>query len=196
MGYTPGARGCPVVLKGELNQPWSWDAHRPGPPGDVPSGYVYTARHPVLDLDYWDLNWLASERFLDVCRAFGLRVHPVPVEVLQSGGKPTAKKYAYLTWSEWASVIDLEASEAELDTDLATGEPARHRHFPGAPVLLSVDQFVVDPARVPRAAAFKCLDLGHQLVCTDDFKQACEEAGLRGLAFSDLTTYTQADFWG
>lgn len=193
--YAAGGRGCPAVLRGTLNQPWSWNAHRPEPPQDVPPGYVYTARHPVLDLDYWDVNWLASERFVDVCRGFGLRVHPVPVEVLQSGGAPTAKSYFYLTWSEWASVIDLAASEVELDTDLVTGEPAQHRHFPGAPVLASVRRFVVDPSKVP-SAAFKCLDLGHQLVCTDDFKQACEDAGLQGLAFCDLTGYTREGFWG
>ncbi|MCW5249636.1 MULTISPECIES: hypothetical protein [unclassified Streptomyces] len=63
-------------------------------------------------------------------------------------------------------------------------------------MLLSVDTFVVDAARVPRAAAFRCPDLDHALVCGDAFKRACEEAGLLGLGFREVTGYTKAGFWG
>lgn len=62
---------------------------------------LHRAAHPVLDLDYWDVNWLTSERFVEVCPGFGLRVHPVAVEVLQSGGRPAEKSYSYLPWSKW-----------------------------------------------------------------------------------------------
>jgi hypothetical protein len=120
----------------------------------------------------------------------------VPVRVLQSGGIPTTKRYSYLRWGEWASVIDVAASDVELELDPASGEPSRNRNLPDAPSLESVARFVIAEARVPEAAAFICTDVDHELVCTDEFKRACEAAGLRGLGFSPLSEYTKADFWG
>nr|EMP15289.2 hypothetical protein ISGA_1306 [Gordonia sp. NB41Y] len=194
--YVAGARGCPVVLKGELDRRWEWDAFAPTPPmGEIPSEYVLTTRHPVIDLDYWGINWLASERFLQICRDFGIGVHPVPVQIIQSGGTPTVKPYSYLRWSEWASVIDLEASSYEADKIYPSGEPAYHKHFQNIPVLESVERFVVDETKVPAAAAFLYLDLGHELVCDDDFKRACEDARLLGMGFRPITEYTKGGFW-
>lgn len=196
VNYAAGARGCPVYLRGDLNQPWEWDQFDPEPPASVPSGYVFSAKHPVVDFDFWGTRWMASERFLEVCRRFGLRVHPIPVEVLQQGGKPAAKPYYFLLWSEWASIIDLDAAAYELERVYPSGDLAHWPHHPGAPMLLSVEAFVVDESKVPAAAAFLCLDLDNQLVCTDEFKQACEGAGLLGLEFVEVHSYTKAGFWG
>lgn len=193
--YVAGARGCPVVLKGELNQPWAWDAFDPRAPESVPDGYVYSSRHPVVDFDHWGAYGMASGRFVDICRGFGLRVTAVPVDVLQSGGTATAKRYSYLLWSEWASIIDAEASAWEAERVYPEGVPAYHKHFPDVSVVGTVERFVVDQAKVPDAAAFRCLDLDSRLVCTDGFKDACESAGLIGLGFVDVSSYTKTDFW-
>jgi hypothetical protein len=32
VAYQGGSRGCPVVLKGDLNNDWEWDEHDPDPP--------------------------------------------------------------------------------------------------------------------------------------------------------------------
>ena len=116
--------------------------------------------------------------------------------MLQSGGVPTAKRYSYLCWGEWASVIDLAASGVELEVDPDSGEPTRDRNIPDAPRFESVARFEIADARVPDAAAFIRTDVGRSLVCNDEFKLACVDAGLRGVSFSPLTEYTKTDFWG
>lgn len=194
--YVPDGAGCPVVLKGHLNKAWEWNAFDPDlSHGTSGSGYVYQARHARLDFDYWDVNWLASERFVAVCRRFDVGVDAVPVDVVLANGAAPEKRYFYLRWSAWGSVIDLQRSRYVLDRDLATGEVLHQKYFPEAPVLESVEAFVVDEDKVPDSAAFLCLDLGHALVCNDAFRTACEQAGLLGMEFEDITSYTKADFW-
>lgn len=197
INYDPGMIGCPIVLKGDLNKPWSWDEHDPNPEAfNISGGYVYKSKEKVLDFDYWDINWMASEDFVRVCEQFGLGVRGVPVDVLQSDGRLTKKKYFYLLWSEWASVIDVEQSNIEFEKDLATGEIAHHKYFPDVPVALSVERFVVKDYKIPKSAAFKCLDLDYALVCNEDFKAACEKARLIGLTFDNVTNYKKDGFWG
>lgn len=194
--YVPDNAGCPIVLKGKLNKPWAWNAFDPDlSKGESETGYVYEAKHKDLNFDYWDVNWMASERFIEICRRFGVGVDAVPVNVLLSNGAAPAKKYFYLRWSAWASVIDLDRSRYELERDLATGEVLCQKYFPEAPALESVESFVVDAEKVPSSAAFLCLDLGHTLVCNEAFRAACEEAGLQGMGFDDIETYTKSDFW-
>ncbi|WP_114721247.1 hypothetical protein [Rhodococcus sp. AG1013] len=197
--YVAGEPGCPPILKGKLNRPWYWDAFDPEPAeSPTESDYELVTTNRRIDVDYWGVNWLASEEFVRICRGFGLRLVSVPVRVLQSGGVPTTKRYSYLRWGEWASVIDVAASDVELEFefDTAGGKAPRNRNIPDAPRFESVARFEIAEARVPEAAAFICTDVGHELVCTDEFKRACEAAGLRGLGFSPLSDYTKADFWG
>lgn len=194
--YAPDDAGCPVVLKGKLNKPWAWNAFDPDlSNGDSEVGYVYEAKHKFLNFDYWDVNWMASEQFVAICRRFDIGVDGIPVDVVFSNGPASAMKYFYLRWSAWASVIDLDRSRYELEKDLATGEVLYQKYFPDVPVLELVDSFVVDAKRVPDSAAFLCLDLGHTLVCNEEFRAACEEAGLRGMGFEDIEVYTKRDFW-
>ena len=108
---------------------------------------------------------------------------------------PAAKRYNYLRWGEGASVIDLAASDVELELDPYSGQPSRNRNLPDAPVLESVARFEIAESRVPETAAFVCTDVGRSLVCTDEFKHTCESAELRGMGFSPLSEYTKADFW-
>ncbi|MFS3126897.1 imm11 family protein [Nocardioides sp. Bht2] len=179
-----------------MNKGWEWDAFDPRLTGPVPSGYVLTTRHQVVEFDYWGLNALASQRFVDLCDAFELNVQAVPVEVVQSGRKPTTKPYYYyLRWGTWASVVDLERSDLTLERDLASGQVLQHLYFPDVPMLATVAEFVVDEEKIPSAAAFPCLDLGYDLVCNDEFRQACESEGLLGVGFEPLTGYRKADFW-
>ncbi len=92
-------------------------------------------------------------------------------------------------------MIDVAASDVELEIDRVSGEPSRDRTVPDAPRCDSVARFEI-AERVPEAAAFICTDVDGALVCTDEFKSACEAAGLRGLGFSPLSEYTKSDFWG
>ncbi len=93
-------------------------------------------------------------------------------------------------------MIDVAASDVELEIDPVSGEPSRDRIIPDAPRFDSVARFEIAEARVPEAAAFICTDVDGALVCTDEFKSACEAAGLRGLGFSPLSEYTKSDFRG
>ncbi|MEN5206827.1 DUF1629 domain-containing protein [Stenotrophomonas terrae] len=197
LNYVSGAPGCPIVLKGRLNKGWSWNAFNPHTSAvDPGTGYVYQAKHDFLDFDYWGTCGMASERFMEICRNFGIGVEFVAVDVLLSDRKKSKKKYFYLRWSAWASVIDWERSDYELEKDLETGEVVHYKYFPDVPVIETVENFVVDEGKIPDSAAFKCLDLGHVLVCNDAFREACEQAGLAGIQFEDITSYKKSDFWG
>lgn len=194
--YVAGEPGCPLILKGTLDRPWDWDPFDPDPAeSPIESEYELVTTNRRIDVDYWGVNWLASDDFVRICRSFGLRLVTVPVRVLQSGGVPTAKRYNYLRWGEWASVIDLAASDVELELDPYSGQPSRNRNLPDVPVLESVARFEIAESRVPETAAFVCTDVGRSLVCTDEFKHTCESAELRGMGFSPLSEYTKADFW-
>ncbi|QIK71920.1 hypothetical protein G7070_06105 [Propioniciclava coleopterorum] len=191
--YVPGARGCPTVLKGTVNRDWAWDGFEADIHAlDIPDGYVFTAKHQVLDFDFWGLNLMASDAFLAVCRSFDLPVRAIPVEVVQSTGRRSAKSYFYLLWGAPVSVFDWERSEYTLAQDAPAGDP-EDRDITD---LESVARFVVDEAKVPAAAAFMSLDAGRNLLCTDAFADACREAGLVGVGFRELTGFTRTDFWG
>ena len=152
--YEPGAPGCPVHLNGTGSLDWTWNAFDPELSAATPAAdYVFQAKHPLVDFDYWDMRWMASEGFLEICRRFDVCVEGVPVTVIQSGGRPTAKQYFYLRWSSWASVVDRERSEVEWARDLRTGEPQYHLFFPEVPAIETVATFVVDEARIPSTAA-------------------------------------------
>ncbi|MGE8224166.1 MAG: imm11 family protein [Stenotrophomonas sp.] len=197
LNYAANQRGCPLVLRGAINTGWTWGAFNPDLSVGRPSqGYVYQSKHHFLDFDYWNECEMASERFVEICGRFGVGFEPVAVDVLLSNRMSSEKKYFYLRWSAWASIIDLERSDYELERELETGEVAYHKYFPDVPVLATVENFVVDESRLPASAAFKCLDLGHALVCNAEFREACEQAGLVGIQFDDITTYKKADFWG
>ena len=190
--YVPGARGCPPLLKGELNQDIAWSTVSEHVAGlDIPDGYRFEAKHAVVDFDFWGLNMLASERFVELCERFGLAIRAVPVEMIQSGGSPAAKRYFYLLWDRIATVFDWERSEYELVGNATPGADGRYH----ATDLESVARFVVDERSVPAAAAFISLDAGRNLICTAEFRAAVEEAGLLGIGFRELTSYTKRDFW-
>lgn len=195
--YVAGARGCPILLKGSLNQDITWDLFEDDVQSlEIPDGYVYTTKNPVIDFDFLPISRMASDRFVAICRRFDVDLRAVPVEMVSTSGKRAAKDYFLTIWGRWASVIDLDRSVCELvpppRPDLAPPKPAR----PDLISLESVEKFVVDESAVPPDAAFMTTDVGSgALVCTDEFRRACEDAQLVGLRFTLLTDYTKADFW-
>nr|WP_313254430.1 DUF1629 domain-containing protein [Stenotrophomonas sp.] len=141
------------------------------------------------------MNWMASDRFLAVCRHFNIGVDAIPLDVVLANGAAPGTQYFYLRWSAWASVIDLQRSRCTLERDLTTGDVLHQKYFPAVPVLNLVEAFVVDGGKVPEAAAFLCMDLGHALVCNEALRVTCQQAGLVGMACEDITSYTRIDFW-
>jgi len=185
--YEPGGRGCPPVLKGRLNHAWEWDEFDPEPAKfEIKNEYVYESKNPIVDFDYWNQNWLASRKFVDLCMAYGARIRLVPVMIIQSDKKRTQKDYFYPLWEDWLSIIDFERSDIDFDRDLETGEVIMDRYFTEVPRCSAIRKFVVDPAKLDERQVFKCIDLDSELVCTEDFRAKCEASGLVGVKFTPL----------
>lgn len=188
--YGPEQRGCPLLLRGDINHDWEWDTYDPDPfKFAITNEYVYRSKHPLIDFDFWNDNSIASGRFVDICHKNNARVRTVPLQILQSNKKPAAKDYCYLLWADWLSIIDFEASDITWDRDLETGEIIHDRYFPQVPRCEAIRRFVVDPAKLDGRQVFKCIDLDFDLVCTEKFRADCERAGLVGLDFKPIESY-------
>ena len=188
--YEPGGRGCPPVLRGRLNHPWEWDEHDPDPSKfEITHNYVYESKHAVVDFDYCTQQGVASRNFVDLCLAAGAKLRLVPVEIRQTNGQRTVKDYFYPLWANWLSILDVDASDVELERQWPSGEPAIDRYFPDIQLYSAIRRFVADLAKLGDERVFKCVDLGSKLVCTADFRADCETAGLIGLRFTPLSTY-------
>lgn len=188
--YGPEQRGCPLVLRGDINRDWEWDTYDPDPDRAVIThDYVYRAKHPLIDFDFWNEKSIASSRFVDICRRNEARIRTVPLEIIQSNKKRTEKDYCYLLWGDWLSILDFDASDITLDRELETGEPVHHRQFPQVPRCEAIRRFVVDPSKLDQRQVFKCIDLDFDLVCTEKFRAECEQAGLVGLDFKPLESF-------
>jgi hypothetical protein len=194
--YLPGARGCPTLLKGEINMDWQWDGSDPNPDQfEISGDYVYKWKSPVIDFDFWDETLIASERFADLCDEFGARTRRIPVQIIQSNKKKTDKNYFYLLWKDWLSILDFEKSEYEIDRDLQTREPIADRYFPEVIRCEVITKFVPDPAKVQAMHIFKCINLDSKVVCDEQFMRACQARGMLGLRFVPLEQFQKIPFW-
>lgn len=194
--YEPGVRGCPLVLKGNLNHDWEWDEHDPDPDKfTISHDYEYRSKNPLIDFDFWNSVAIASESFVALCNEFGARTRRVPVRIVQSNKEPTTKRYFYLLWKDWLSILDREESDYELDRDLATGEPISDRYFPSVTRCETITRFVVDEAKVKGKHVFKCIDLDDEVVCDDQFRNACFGKKLLGLKFVPIEEFRKIPFW-
>jgi hypothetical protein len=188
--YRADEHGCPLVLKGDLNHDWEFDTFDPNPESaEIRHSYTLRSKNPLIDFDFWNDRSIGSARFVEICRRHDAQIRTVPLAIIQSNKKRTAKDYFYVLWSDWLSIIDLDASDITLDRDLETGQVIHHRQFPAVPRCEAVRHFVVDPARLTDRQVFKCIDLDFELVCTEKFRDDCEAAGLSGLDFQPLDSF-------
>lgn len=188
--YGPEQRGCPLVLRGDLNHDWEWDTYDPDPfQFVITHDYVYRVKHALIDFDFWNEKSIASSRFVEICQRHDARIRTVPLEIIQSNKKRTDKDYCYLLWADWLSILDFDASDITLDRELENGAVIHHRQFPSVPRCEAIRRFVVDPAKLDGRQVFKCIDLDFDLVCTEKFRTDCEQAGLVGLDFKPIESY-------
>jgi hypothetical protein len=194
--YEPGARGCPTLLKGEINMDWQWDDFEPDPDKFAINGnYVYRWKSPVIDFDFWEHTMIASEAFANLCDEFGARTRRVPLQIIQSNNQPTKKKYFYLLWKDWLSIIDFERSEYEIDRDLESGVPIRDPHFPEVTHCEVITKFIPDLSKVNDKHVFRCIDIGRKVVCDELFKRACVDKEFLGLKFVPIEDFQMIPFW-
>ncbi|MFC3552143.1 imm11 family protein [Lysobacter cavernae] len=196
ISYRPGQPGCPDYFDGDLNEAWEWDEYDPGVHElEIKHQYVYRANHEFVDFDYCD-EYLVSTHFARLCDQFGMRERLVPVTIVESDGERTKKDYVFLLSSEHISILDVARSEYVVARQLETGEIVRDRYCPDVVHYDSIVKFVVDPDRVAGRHIFRCIDLARRYVCSQPFKDACEQSGMLGLAFTPIDdNFKVAAFW-
>lgn len=180
-------KGCPAYLKGDLNHSWEWNKYDPDPyKYSISDDYIFNARHSFLDFDFWDGGPLVSEKFVEICKGFGVEFRLVPVRMIQSGGGETKKKYFYMLFSGRYEILDYEASDLKFDTDLRTGAVRYHKYSPCTPFVYSVYKAVIDESKISGRHIFKCLDFSRDIVCSEVFKAECESSQLNGIRFIEI----------
>jgi hypothetical protein len=196
ISYDDSAKGCPVLLKGDLNHDWQWNIidttthHLP-----LKFEYEYKSKNPFINFDFWNNNIIASENFTTLCDSFGAKTWQISLRIQQSNKQFTDKTYYYLLWQDWLSILDFEKSEYEIDRDLATGEAIYSKHFPDVMQCESITKFVVNEKKAIEKHVFCCIDLDGEVVCDEVFRAACIEKKLIGLKFIPLETFTRIPFW-
>lgn len=194
--YLAGERGCPPILKGKISSDWQWDQLDPDPGKfTVTNSYEYHWKAPLVNFDFWSRTLIASGDFVALCQEYGAQIVKVPLVIYQLNNKRTEKNYFYLLWKDWLSILDLNSSIYEYNNDIETGKPRKHKYFPDSLLIESISSFVVDEAKVQGKHVFKCFDLGAEVVCDEEFRQACLKKKLVGLKFSPISEYKLVPFW-
>lgn len=195
ISYKPGERGCPVNPKGTLNHKWEWNQFDPNPEKlTITHDYEYFTKNPLYDFDFWTETLIASEAFCDLCDQFGARTRRIPLRIIQSNKKATTKTYFYLLWQDWLSIIDFEKSDYQILFNPQTGKKENHLYFPEIPYIETLAKFVPVLDKTKGKHVFKCLDLISEVVCTDDFRQACIDRKFIGLDFIPIEEFQMFPF--
>ena len=196
ISYKAGAKGCPVLLKGVLNHDWTWDEFDPDPDKfNITLNYEYRSKNPLIDFDFWNDFRIGSDAFCELCDSFGTYVRRVPQKIIQSNGKPTVKKYNYLLWRDWLSIIDTEKSDYEISRDPRTGEIEYDKYFSEIPFYEEITRFIPNLDKIGKKSVFKCVDIHCEVVCTETFRDACIERGFLGLDFIPIEEFKMIPPW-
>lgn len=193
-----GTRGCPFLLKGELNhERFEWETTAPPPREFSPKEeYVFRAKHAVVDFDFNSSHhFIASERFCNLCESLGAKLIKVPLKIIQSNGAQTAKNYFYLLCLDWANVVDLSLSRVVLSRDLSSGEVIPSRLSPDRPDIEAI--YSVEPltSELKGRHFFRGIDMGGAFLCSAEFKSRAEDAKMLGCKFVALRDYQDIPFW-
>lgn len=194
--YKGGGRGCPGYLKGDLNFDLEWDPLDPNIEKICPTKkYEFRAKHSLIELDFWD-GLLCSDRFLDLCVDYGMNLKRVPVRMIQSNGSVAGKTYSYVLTSDYISILD-EANSEYLDAiSLESGLPVRDRYFGEYTRKEKITKFKISPDKAGGRDVFRCLDIDDKFVCSERFRNACQEHGLLGMDFISIDEgFKVVPFW-
>jgi len=192
--YESGAPGCPLVLKGQINKDWTWDHLDPAPDQfEVADDYVYRAKLRLIDFDFWSSRVMGSELFAGLVEEMGGKIRKIPLKIIYPNKTESKKKYFYILWKEWHSMIDLEKSEFSPEVDIYTGENHYDKDFPDVLALREIKKFVMDKSKDPQKHIFKSLDFLNETICSEEFVQECIKRKFKGLSFTPIEDAQRID---
>jgi len=192
--YESGAPGCPIFLNGLINKDWTWDHLDPDPDKfEITGDYVYRAKHRLIDFDFWSDVIIGSEEFVALTEETGGKIRKIPLKIIYPNQSESKKKYFYILWKEWHSMIDLEKSEYTPSTDLYTGENVYNAYSPDALYMREIKKFVINKKKDPRKHIFKSLDFFNETVCSEEFAQECIKRKFKGLSFTPIEDAQRID---
>lgn len=187
INYKSGEPGCPSILKGAINRDWSWDHLDPDPDQfEIENDYIFKAKTRFVDFDYWSERVMGSEQFTQLIEEMGGMIRKIPVKIIYPDQSESCKKYFYILWKEWYSIIDLENSEYIIDKDLYTGEKIYNKMFPNIFYFLEIHKFAADKNKDPGKHIFKSLDFFDQTICSEEFMKRCIRKKFKGVSFTPV----------
>jgi len=194
INYEPGAPGCPIFLSGLINKDWEWEPLDPTPDKfKISDDYFYRAKHRLIDFDFWSNEIMGSEEFTDLVKDMGGKIRKIPLKIIYPNQTESKKKYFYILWKEWHSMIDLEKSECTPSVDIYTGEKHYDKDFPGVLALREIKKFVLDKNKDPSKHIFKSLDFFNETICSEEFMQECIKRKFKGLSFTPIEDAQRID---
>jgi len=194
--YNSNEKGCPQVLKGDLNTDWEWDVFDPCPDKFVIThNYVYKAKHAFLNFDFWNLKCLASDSFVNILEKYGVFPRVIPVEIIQSNNKNTAKNYSYILWRDWIACMDTEKSDCSPQVNLESGLPVSNKYFPSCFFYEKIKKFVIDESKTEGKHIFKSVELFDEVICSESFVADVQKNKLVGIDFIPLEDFQRIPYW-
>lgn len=191
-------RGCPALLKGQLNQrSFEWDTRSPPPADFRPSkDYVFKAKHQVIDFDFNpDHHFIASAKFCKLCESLGVRFIRVPLQIIQSNGKRTDKEYFYFLCLDWTDALDISMSELKFSQDLTTGEVLKSASNPARPSVEAIFSAMPMVDNLLGRHLIRASDMRGAFVCSSLFVKEARRLEIIGCDFVPFESYRDVPFW-
>jgi len=180
--YAPDGAGAPFFFETD----WLPELPEFHYPTENPKGlnhqYTVKAKIDFLDADYLPDQFLASQRFIELCHE--LSVDAICKKVKIVGLRGDMRGYYFFAPSERISLLDKDNSQFSLEVDKHTGRPAVSSEEDGEfPVYEVIDLFRVAPE--VSSHLFFCREL-RDVVCSEVFKRKFVQAGMTGGSFEAI----------
>lgn len=148
--------------------------------------YRANADTPKINADWLPDHFLASKDLLAVCDWLGCSYISRPIE-LNIQGRASEKEYFFFVASDRINAMDLDRSTFTLDTN-----PKVDAFMSNAAIYERIEKLVI--LKNIEADLFYFEEI-HEVVCSNEFRNACMKKGLSGLSFKKIDEDYQYAPW-
>lgn len=154
--------------------------------------YSVKAKTYKMTGDYFKSDYIASDRFVEMCENFGVDFISAIADVTLYKDKRPERIYYFFMPIERVDLLDEENSVFSISKDLETGKLQTRESGLDSTYYDKIDLFVAkkDVGR----DLFLCTEL-KETVCSARFRKSFEDAGMSGIGFKPIDQNFRYDPW-